>query len=449
MRQKKNKGSGWVPFWLGLFPLVTTLCFFAGFQVGALRTRPSRDTQLYREVRDMLLENYVEPLDARTLLYSSLSGMVGSLDKHSAFYPPKEAKAIQEETEGSYEGIGIVTAPYAPPVTVLFPIHGGPAERAGIAPGDRILKVNGILLSKIPRSERTKKLRGPVGSKVILEVERGKDKRFKVSIKREKILVSSVRKSRILDEKHGIGYIYITQFQSHTVHDFDVAWAKLKADGARYLILDLRFNRGGNLGQAVLLLNRFVKKENVPIVSVIGRVKNTTHTYYTKRKNCFFPGDPLIVLVNETSASASEVFAGAVQDLCLGVLVGTRTFGKGTVQTLSNLSDPSLKVKFTVAHYATPALFLVEPPRKEAEMGARGGIVPDFPVYITKKKEQEIYDWVTEYDPPEKYREKVKKLCKELGIKEVRPPEDPQLNTAVSIIKQGKAFLRPALKKEK
>lgn len=431
-----------LPFWAAGFPLLTTALLFAGFLAGARARAVPKDLAVYKEVRDLVVEDYVEPRDPEDLLYAGLSGMMKSLDRHCAFYPPKQAKKIEEETQGRYEGIGVLLAPSAPPGTILFPLEGSPAEKAGLLPGDRILAADGVDLEKLSSEERISRIKGPAGTTVRLKILRKGKPPFEVQVLRGRVETSSVRRASLLDEEAGVAYIHLLEFQAHSVADVDRAWNALKFKGARSLILDLRFNGGGSLSQAALLVNRFLAEDGKELVQVHGRVPQTSHPYTSRKEEGFMAGVPLVVLVDHSSASASEVFAASIQDLALGIIVGTRTFGKGTVQTLTTLSDPRMKVKFTIARYATPSGLLVEPSARERKKGSLGGVVPDLPVAMGRKDRLNLYYWLNTWEPPAKFKVQVEKLLQELKVERPDRPVDPQCRKALELLQGGvHAFL--------
>ncbi len=441
MRQKKPPTV--LPLWAAGFPLLSTAILFAGFLAGARARAISRDLEVYKEVRDLVVQDYVEPRDPEDLLYAGLEGMMKSLDRHCAFYPPKQAKKIEEETQGRYEGIGVLLAPSAPPGTILFPLEGSPAEKAGLLPGDRILAADGVELAGLPQEEQTSRIKGPAGTWVRLKILRKGRPPFEVRVLRARVETSSVRRASLLDEKRGIAYIHLTEFQAHSVADLDRAWNTLKYKGARSLVLDLRFNGGGSLSQAALLVNRFLAEDGVELVQVHGRVPQTSHPYLSHKEEGFLAGVPLVVLVDHSSASASEVFTASIQDLALGVVVGTRTFGKGTVQTLTTLSDPRMKVKFTIARYATPSGLLVEPPAEERKRGSLGGVVPDLPVPMGREDRLKLYYWLNTWEPPAKYKAQVAALMKELDLETPTRPRDPQCEAALELLRRGLSSFTP------
>ncbi len=441
MRQKRSPVV--LPLWAAVFPFLTTGVLFLGFLAGFRARHLPKDLAVYKEVRDLVVEDYVEPRTPEDLLYAGLSGMMKSLDRHCTFYPPKEAKKIEEETQGRYEGIGVLLAPSAPPVTILFPLEGSPAERAGLLPGDRILEADGVSLEKLSSQQRVARIKGPAGTKVHLKVLRKGEPPFEVDVLRAPVMTSSVRRASILDAERGIAYLHLLEFQAHTVADVDRAWNRLKFRGARSLILDLRFNGGGSLSQAALLINRFLPEDGKELVQVHGRVPQTSHPYLSHKEEAFMAGVPLVVLVDRSSASASEVFAASIQDLALGVVVGTRTFGKGTVQTLTTLSDPRMKVKFTIARYATPSGLLVEPSQAERKAGAQGGVVPDLPVAMDDRDRLNLYYWLNTWEPPAKYKEQVRKLLEELHVPPPTKPVDPQCRAALELLRKGRPFFSP------
>lgn len=423
------------------FPLLTTLCTALGFLLG-VRTGIPSDLRLFQDIRSLVVEGYVEPRGPEELLFAGLEGMLSSLDRHSAFFPPREAREVEERTQGRYEGIGVLLAPPREHLTILFPMAGSPAEAAGLLPGDRIVAAEGMELAELTEAERLERIRGPAGTRVRLLVEREGAERFEVEVERAAVKTSSVCKSRLLDAQEGIGYLALSEFQAHTVQDVDEAWEELGRKGARSLILDLRFNGGGNLEQASLLANRFLPGRGSPLVKVLGRVRHYSHDYEARPEEAHLEQVPLVVLVDGSSASSSEIFAAVIQDWCRGVVVGAQTFGKGTVQTLATLRrNQEVKVKFTIARYATSSGLLVEPTEAERQGGAKGGVLPDFPVALPLGSVQGLHSWLLSRDPPARYAEQVERLRDRLGAPAPRMPADPQLDQALDLLRGRPSLL--------
>ncbi len=306
--------------------------------------------KLLAEVLDTIQSKYVEPPDPEKLIYGAIKGMVASLDPHSAFLTPDEFKDFQIETAGKFTGIGIEITTRDGILTVVSPIEGTPADKAGLKPGDKIIKVDGRLTKGMSLMEAVKAIRGAKGTKVTLTILREESKELvDYEIVRDVIPLISV-KSRILDP--GFGYLRVITFQAETTHEIKEALEKLETGSPplKGLILDLRNNPGGLLNQAVDSADLFL--EEGLIVYTEGRggsqdMKFYAHPNKTPRRY------PMIVLVNHGSASASEIVAGALKAHSRAVILGTQTFGKGSVQTIIPLEDKS-GLRLTTARYFTP-----------------------------------------------------------------------------------------------
>jgi len=298
-------------------------------------------------------QQYPEPKTTKDLVYGAIQGAVGTLDPHSSFMTPDEFRELQIETKGKFSGIGIEITLKDRILTVVSPIEGTPAYQAGLKAGDQILKINGTSSKNITLMEAVKLIRGPKGSKVTLTINREGFQRPKdVVIVREIIPIRSV-KARILDD--GIGYIRLANFQDSTDNDLRAYLKKMKQRLVPFkgLILDLRNDPGGLLEQAVRVSDEFLK--GGLIVYTEGRSRNQNMRFFAR------PGDegkvpqiPVVVLINEGSASASEIVAGALKDQKRAVIVGTKSFGKGSVQTIIPLDDGSA-LRLTTALYFTPS----------------------------------------------------------------------------------------------
>ena len=292
---------------------------------------------------------YVDPVDDKKLMQSAVRGLLLELDPHSTYFDKADAEAFDEQASGAYEGIGVELLQQADnTLKVVSPIDDTPAARAGLRAGDLIVAIDGKPISAI---EAMEPLRGEAGSKVVLTIERGKEKPFDVTVVRETIRVTSVR-SKMLEP--GYGYVRISTFQADTGADFQKNLAQLQAQaGGRLkgLVLDLRSNPGGLLTAAVQVADDLLDKGT--IVSTRGRI-SISDAKFDATPGDLLKGAPLVVLVDAGSASASEVLAGALRDNQRGRIVGSRTFGKGSVQTVLPL-DNGDSVKLTTARYYTPS----------------------------------------------------------------------------------------------
>ena len=342
--------------------LVVNIAFISLFVGGLLffngnGTKVEADTEdvyknieIFTEVLRQVEKSYVEPQDSQKLIYGAIKGMVQSLDPHSSFMTKEEYKELMTETKGSFSGIGVEITIKDKILTVVSPIEGTPAYKAGMKAGDKIIKVEGESTQDMGLIEAVKKIRGPEGSKVNLTIVReGTDKPLELSITRGVIPMKSVRQYSL---SPGIGYIRISNFQSNTANDLSSALEILEEDGKlKGLVIDLRNNPGGLLSQAIEVSEQFL--DSGVIVSTKGREKshNIKATAHKNKKDRKYP---IIVLINGGSASAAEIVAGALQDNKRAIILGTRTFGKGSVQSILPLSDGS-GLRLTTARYYTPS----------------------------------------------------------------------------------------------
>jgi len=328
------------------------LLFFNGngAKVEADTEEVYKNIEIFTEVLRQVEDSYVEPQDSQKLIYGAIKGMIQSLDPHSSFMTKEEYKELMTETKGSFSGIGIEITIKDKILTVVSPIEGTPAYKAGMKAGDKIIKVEGQSTQDMGIMEAVKKIRGPEGSKVNLTIVReGMGKPLELSITRGVIPLKSVRHYAL---SPGIGYIRISNFQSNTANDLSSALEILEKDGTlKGLIIDLRNNPGGLLSQAIEVSEQFL--DSGVIVSTKGR-ENSHNIKATAHKNKKDRGYPIIVLVNGGSASAAEIVAGALQDNKKAIILGTRTFGKGSVQSILPLSDGS-GLRLTTARYYTPS----------------------------------------------------------------------------------------------
>ncbi len=342
-----------------LLPLVMGLVLAVGIQLGLILNRThkslwltwSRNSTL-QEVLDYIGNKYVDSIDLTSLEHSSISMLIHQLDPYSSFIRSTDLKEVSEEMEGMFEGIGIEFFLVHDTIMVINVIAGGPAEKVGLIPGDQIITIDDTVFSGTGLNELQviRKLRGPRGSQATLGIKRwGQDSLLSVTIVRDQIPLTSVDAAYMLDGK--TGYIRINRFSETTHREFRRAIQQLKGAGMVQLILDLRDNGGGLLKQATDLADEFIDQGKL-LVYTEGRAHGRTD--YRSHKRGEFENGGLAILVDEGSASASEIVAGAVQDWDRGIIVGWRTFGKGLVQEQFNLHDGSA-LRLSVAHYYTPS----------------------------------------------------------------------------------------------
>jgi carboxyl-terminal processing protease len=306
----------------------------------------------YADVIEIVKANYVDKAKDRDLIYASIKGMIESLDPHSSFLTPEMYKDMETETRGQFGGIGIeITTKDGLPM-VITAIEDTPAFKAGLKSGDRIVRIDGTLMQNMSIENVVKLIRGRQGTPVTLTIIReGFDVPKDYQVTRDVIKVKSV-KYRMLDE--GYGYVRLTQFQERTAEDLDNAIKELQKSAKgdfKGILLDLRNNPGGLLDQAVAVSDKFMTDGLVTYIE--GRQSDQRAKFFAHRKSDDYLG-PLVVLVNEGSASASEIVAGALQDSKRAIIVGTRTFGKGSVQTVIPLEGGSA-LRLTTARYYTPS----------------------------------------------------------------------------------------------
>jgi len=306
--------------------------------------------KLFSDVIEIVEKNYVEDVDSKELIEKAIQGMVGSLDPHSQFLPPEAFEDLQVDTKGEFGGIGIVITMRDGVPTVISPIQGTPAYRAGIKAGDMIIKVDGESTKELMLWESVRKMRGPKGTEVVITIFRqGSQETLDFTLVRDIIPIESVKWVVL---KPGYGYIWITNFQDNTTDKLEAALKELESldPPMKGLILDLRDNPGGLLNQAVSVSDLFLEEGN--IVSIKGRQKKNTKKFRAT-PNDVARDYPMVVLINGGSASASEIVAGALQDHNRALILGTTSFGKGSVQTVESLRD-GYGLKFTIALYYTP-----------------------------------------------------------------------------------------------
>ncbi len=306
--------------------------------------------RLFTEVLSIVQSQYVDEVAPKDIIYNAIKGTLRGLDPHSSFLDPEMYREMQVETSGSFGGLGIEITLRDDVLTVVAPIEGTPAYRAGIQPGDRILKIEGLSTKDMQLSDAVKRMRGKPGSKITISIVRegwAEPKDFFIT--REQIRVQSVRANQL---EPGIEYIRLRQFQEQTANDLEVSLDKYVKEGKiQGLVLDLRNNPGGLLTSAVEVTEKFLESGKL-VVYTEGRVRNQNMRFSSNAKRVF-SDFPIVVLVNQGSASASEIVAGALQDWGRAVVIGTQSFGKGSVQTIIPLSDGS-GLRLTTAKYFTP-----------------------------------------------------------------------------------------------
>lgn len=331
-------------------PFLTVALWSSGPGASAKPHDTYKSLEVFSNVLSLIQKNYVENVDATEVLQGAVRGMLSSLDPHSSYLKPDDFKELKMETKGSFTGIGIEITIRDSALTVVSPIEDTPGDRAGLKAGDKIVRIENELTKDMTLMEAVKKMRGPKGTTVKISVYReGWTELEEHTIIRDVIPLLSVR-SKVLEP--GYVYLRISNFQAKTSRDFKKALKGLSSKGRiSGLILDLRNNPGGLLAQSVKISDIFIDKG--VIVSTQGRIKEQ-NTIYNARSSGAKYDFPMVVLVNEGSASASEIVAGALQDHKKALVVGTQTFGKGSVQTIIPMSNGA-GLRLTTARYYTPS----------------------------------------------------------------------------------------------
>jgi carboxyl-terminal processing protease len=338
--------------------------------------------ELFANVLEKVRTEYVDgqKLTYHDLVYDALKGMIGSLDPHSEFMDPDEYQELQSDTQGEFGGLGLVVTMKDSYVTVVTPMDDTPGFRAGILAGDRIIKINGRSAEKLPLPDAVKLLRGEPGTQVTVTIQRPSS-----GLTRDFTLTRAVINLDMVKDIDGkkefqlgpdkIGYIRITQFGDNTSDELEAALKKLKAQGMKALILDLRGNPGGLLDEAVGVCSKFLPRGQL-VVTTEGRDPDQNTLRRAEGHGDELKGMPMVVLVNLGSASASEIVSGCLQDLRRAVILGEKTFGKGSVQSIFPLDDGSA-LKLTTARYYTPSHRVIH----------EHGIMPDVVVPMSDEAE--------------------------------------------------------------
>jgi carboxyl-terminal processing protease len=340
---------------------------------------------VFTRALQLIRQDYVDPskIGYKDLTYSALRGMLSSLDPHSQFMEPTDFRDMQDETRSEFGGLGIVVSTKDGVLTVVSPMEDTPGFRAGILPGDQILRINGITTEKMSLQDAIDLLRGDPGQKVTLTIFRPSNKETKdYVLQREIIKVASVKDARILDQSltgnFKIGYLRITQFNEPTAQELNQKLNELQAQGMQALIVDLRYNPGGLLTSAVDVCGLFVPPKTM-VVYTEGRDASQRREYDTSKNEKQRPNFPMVLLVNGGSASGSEIVAGALKDLNRAILVGETTFGKGSVQSVIQLPDGSA-LRLTTAKYYTPGKQVIH----------EKGITPNIKASLSPEQERAL-----------------------------------------------------------
>ncbi len=380
------------------------------------------DMALLVETILLVKQSYVDERPFRDLLYGAIDGMLVSLDPHSAFLQPASYNALQEETHGSFCGIGITIGVQNGMLTVIAPIEDSPAFRQGLHSGDRIAAVEGSATRGMTVDQAINRLRGARGTSVTLTIHREGAEPRDVTIVRDEIRLTSVKGARLLEGD--IGYIRITQFGEKTPAEFTEALRSLRAQNLKGLVLDLRGNPGGLLESAVAVTQHFLP-EGTTVVSIRGRQGTSQERVFRALGRDHDATLPLAVLINRGSASASEIVAGALQDQARAVIVGETSFGKASVQNvIPTRTRPSCAVKLTTAHYFTPLGRLIH----------GKGIVPGEVVPLKQEQWRQV---------------QLKRLYEEMPDAFPAAAREPVGEAADTQLERALARLRPEVKEDK
>ena len=341
---------------------------------------------IFAKAIELIRQDYVDggKTTYHDLITAAMKGMLSSLDPHSQFMDPEDFRDMQEDTRSRFNGLGIEVSMKNGLPTVITAMEDTPAATAGILSGDQILKINGASTERMDLQDAINILRGPAGRRVTLTLLRPSTKEIKdYTLDRAEIKVRSVKGARLLDAEltgpFKIGYIRLIQFNEPTAEELSKALDQLQKEGMQALILDLRNNPGGLLNSAVDVCAQFLPPKS-KVVSTQGRMASQQHDYSTSGAKKDRPNFPMVLLINEGSASGAEIVAGALKDLHRAILVGETTFGKGSVQNVMQLPDGSA-VRFTTAKYYTPSRQVIQ----------GNGVTPNIRVAVTAEQERALF----------------------------------------------------------
>jgi carboxyl-terminal processing protease len=375
----------------GTLAVILALEIAAGWKVFTSSARAGTDDSGYANLTvftralQLIRQDYVDERKVayKDLMYSAVRGMLNSLDPHSQFMEPSDFRDMQDDTKSEFGGLGLIVSTKDGVITVISPMEDTPGFRAGIMPNDQILRINGSTTERMTLQSALDLLRGEPGQKVSLTIFRPATKETReFTLQREIIKVASVKDAKILDPgltgHFKIGYLRITQFNEPTAQELGQKLDALLAQGMQALVLDLRFNPGGLLNSAVDVCGLFVPPKTM-VVYTEGREGSQRREYVTDRNARPRPNIPLAVLVNNGTASASEIVSGALKDLNRAILVGETTFGKGSVQSVIQLPDGSA-LRLTTARYFTPSRQIIH----------ERGITPNIRASLTPEQEKAL-----------------------------------------------------------
>jgi carboxyl-terminal processing protease len=416
---KKMSWAGLMRFWL---TAAVILMLTAG-SVHAADEKTYQSLKLFADVLEELKNNYVDEVKPEELVHNAIKGMVGNLDPHSSFMPPDAFDELQDDTKGEFSGIGIVITMKDGILTVVSPIEGTPAYEAGITAGDIIVKIDDASTKDMAMWEAVNKMRGPRYEEVKITIIReGASAPLVFTVKRDLIPMTSVRSAM---PAPGFGYLRITNFRMNTLDDVIEQLSDLEkqGNGLKGLIIDLRDNPGGLLDQAIRISDLFINEGT--IVSIKGRIEKNNQVF---KANPNFPerNYPIVTLINGGSASASEIVAGALKDNSRSLILGTTSFGKGSVQTVQPL-DEGFGLKYTIARYYTPSGHSIQAKGIEPDIPVEPGTVEEVPKdnsdFELMLKEKDLKNSLKPEEDETKNKKKsqkdaeIEKLSKDLQIK--------------------------------
>ncbi|MEK6715345.1 MAG: S41 family peptidase [Candidatus Omnitrophota bacterium] len=379
-----------------------------------------KQLDLFADVFTYIKNDYVEEAQNKDLIYGSLKGMLAALDAHSQFLDPQDYAELKVDTQGKFGGLGIEITIKDGLITVVTPIEDTPAWKAGIKSQDRIVKINNEVTRNFSISEAVKKMRGAPGTEVTITVLRENEaKLLNFTIKRDIIKIKDIKEPKILED--GIAYIRLVEFRERTQEELERALQNLKKEGMRALIVDLRNNPGGLLSAAVETAEKFIERNKI-IVSTVGRDAKNKIEFKSNEGEPILD-IPMAILINEGSASGSEIFAGCLQDYKRAIIIGTKSFGKASVQTLIPLSDGSA-IKLTTSKYFTPLGRSIH----------NQGIMPDI-VIEAKEMPLDKEEKKEEITRAEEVFEKIENKTHEMPPKDESLKKDFQVLSAVNVLK--------------
>ena len=373
---------------------------------------------VFTRALELIRQDYVDEkkISFHDLTYGAMRGMLGALDPHSQFMDPGDFKGMQDDTKSQFGGLGVVVSAKDGNLVIVSPMEDMPGFKAGLLPGDQILKIDGASAEKMELNDAVTKLRGDPGQKVTLTILRPATREIKdFTMERAIIKVPSVKEAHILGPEiaadYKVGYLRITQFNEPTAADLGKRLDELEAQGMQALIIDLRYNPGGLLNSAVDVCGQFVPPHTL-VVSTEGRMPSQKRNYWTSDTGKDHPAYPIAILINGSSASGAEIVAGALKDLGRAILVGETTFGKGSVQSVMQLPDGSA-LRLTTAKYYTPSHQVIH----------EHGVTPNIEATLTAEEERLLM------------LSRREDLLSEDDKKDLAGFRDPQLDRAVDALK--------------